>query len=136
VESVRPRSEAAEVGVALLVPIPPVLVRPFEKELTYDEFLQVAKSTGYDAVCLRPLQCSILIWQRISFVPKISAMASRGVMFSSAKGEQSLLGGWLVSQVTIETLSPASLVLRAISIISSSGVETARASRLGAARLR
>jgi len=29
------------------------------KPLTYDEFLQVAKSTGYDAVCLRPLQCSI-----------------------------------------------------------------------------
>jgi len=29
------------------------------KPLTYDEFLQVAKSTGYDAVCIRPLQCSI-----------------------------------------------------------------------------
>ena len=29
------------------------------KPLTYDEFLQVAKSAGYDAVCLRPLQCSI-----------------------------------------------------------------------------
>src|SRR5438105_14486699 len=29
------------------------------KPLTYDEFLQVAKSTGYDAICLRPLQCSI-----------------------------------------------------------------------------
>jgi len=24
------------------------------KPLTYDEFLQVAKSTGYDAICLRP----------------------------------------------------------------------------------
>jgi len=29
------------------------------KALTFDEFLQVAKSTGYDAVCIRPLQCSI-----------------------------------------------------------------------------
>jgi sugar phosphate isomerase/epimerase len=29
------------------------------KPLTYDEFLQVAKSTGYDAICIRPLQCSI-----------------------------------------------------------------------------
>ena len=29
------------------------------KPLTYDEFLQVAKRTGYDAICLRPLQCSI-----------------------------------------------------------------------------
>ena len=29
------------------------------KPLTYDEFLQVAKSTGYDAICLRPLQCNI-----------------------------------------------------------------------------
>src|ERR1700752_2686180 len=29
------------------------------KPLTYDEFLQVAKSTGYDAVCLRPLQCNL-----------------------------------------------------------------------------
>src|SRR5260370_24860067 len=29
------------------------------KPLTYDEFLQIAKSTGYDAICLRPLQCSI-----------------------------------------------------------------------------
>jgi sugar phosphate isomerase/epimerase len=29
------------------------------KPLTYDEFLQVAKTTGYDAICLRPLQCSI-----------------------------------------------------------------------------
>jgi sugar phosphate isomerase/epimerase len=29
------------------------------KPLTFDEFLQVAKSTGYDAVCIRPLQCSI-----------------------------------------------------------------------------
>jgi sugar phosphate isomerase/epimerase len=29
------------------------------KPLTYDEFLHIAKSTGYDAVCLRPLQCSI-----------------------------------------------------------------------------
>src|SRR5215468_8031245 len=27
--------------------------------LTYDEFLSIAKSTGYDAICLRPLQCSI-----------------------------------------------------------------------------
>jgi sugar phosphate isomerase/epimerase len=29
------------------------------KPLTYDEFLQVAKNTGYDAVCIRPLQCNI-----------------------------------------------------------------------------
>jgi len=29
------------------------------KPLTFDEFLQVAKSTGYDAICLRPLQVSI-----------------------------------------------------------------------------
>ena len=29
------------------------------KPLTYDEFLSIAKSTGYDAICLRPLQCSI-----------------------------------------------------------------------------
>jgi sugar phosphate isomerase/epimerase len=29
------------------------------KPLTYDEFLRIAKSTGYDAICLRPLQCSI-----------------------------------------------------------------------------
>src|SRR5258707_5969560 len=29
------------------------------KPLTYDEFLQTAKSTGYDAVCLQPLPCSI-----------------------------------------------------------------------------
>jgi len=29
------------------------------KPLTYDEFLQVARGTGYDAICLRPLQCSI-----------------------------------------------------------------------------
>jgi sugar phosphate isomerase/epimerase len=29
------------------------------KPLTYDEFLHIARSTGYDAVCLRPLQCSI-----------------------------------------------------------------------------
>lgn len=29
------------------------------KPLTFDEFLHIAKSTGYDAVCLRPLQCSI-----------------------------------------------------------------------------
>ena len=29
------------------------------KPLTYDEFLHIAKSTGYDAICLRPLQCSI-----------------------------------------------------------------------------
>src|SRR5947209_9877415 len=29
------------------------------KPLTYDEFLHVAKSTGYDAICLRPLQCGI-----------------------------------------------------------------------------
>src|SRR5262249_61378966 len=29
------------------------------KPLTYVEFLQVAKSTGYDAICLRPLQCTI-----------------------------------------------------------------------------
>jgi sugar phosphate isomerase/epimerase len=29
------------------------------KPLTYDEFLQIAKSTGYDAICLRPLQCNI-----------------------------------------------------------------------------
>src|SRR5258708_1177950 len=27
--------------------------------LTYDEFLSIARSTGYDAICLRPLQCSI-----------------------------------------------------------------------------
>jgi hypothetical protein len=27
--------------------------------LSYDEFLEVAKGTGYDAICLRPLQCSI-----------------------------------------------------------------------------
>lgn len=29
------------------------------KPLTYDAFLHIARSTGYDAVCLRPLQCSI-----------------------------------------------------------------------------
>jgi sugar phosphate isomerase/epimerase len=29
------------------------------KPLTYDEFLHVAKSTGYDAICLRPLQCNL-----------------------------------------------------------------------------
>src|SRR5882672_1765645 len=29
------------------------------KTLTYDEFVRIAKSTGYDAICLRPLQCSI-----------------------------------------------------------------------------
>jgi len=29
------------------------------KPLTYDEFLHIAKTTGYDAICLRPLQCSI-----------------------------------------------------------------------------
>jgi hypothetical protein len=29
------------------------------KPLTYDEFLQVAKNTGYDAICIRPLQCNI-----------------------------------------------------------------------------
>ena len=29
------------------------------KPLTYDEFLHIAKTTGYDAVCIRPLQCSI-----------------------------------------------------------------------------
>src|SRR6516165_9358780 len=29
------------------------------RPLTYDEFLQVAKNTGYDAVCIRPLQCNI-----------------------------------------------------------------------------
>ena len=29
------------------------------KPLTYDEFLHIAKSTGYDAICIRPLQCSI-----------------------------------------------------------------------------
>ena len=32
---------------------------PNLKPLTFDEFLDIAKSTGYDAVCLRPLQCSI-----------------------------------------------------------------------------
>jgi sugar phosphate isomerase/epimerase len=29
------------------------------KPLTYDEFLHIAKSTGYDAICVRPLQCNI-----------------------------------------------------------------------------
>src|SRR5580693_9332180 len=32
---------------------------PNLKPLTYDEFLHIAKTTGYDAVCIRPLQCSI-----------------------------------------------------------------------------
>jgi sugar phosphate isomerase/epimerase len=32
---------------------------PNLKPLTFDEFLQIARSTGYDAICLRPLQCSI-----------------------------------------------------------------------------
>lgn len=32
---------------------------PNLKPLTYDEFLHIARTTGYDAVCLRPLQCSI-----------------------------------------------------------------------------
>src|SRR5450432_2171179 len=50
-------------------------------------------------------------------------MLRRGAMLSRANGEQSLLGGWSPSQVTIETFRPASLVLRAISTISSSGVE-------------
>src|ERR1041385_7883719 len=44
-------------------------------------------------------------------------------MLSRANGEQALLGGWSVSQVTMETFRPASRVLRAISTISSSGVE-------------
>src|SRR5580704_5316363 len=29
------------------------------KPLTYDEFLHIARTTGYDAVCIRPLQCNI-----------------------------------------------------------------------------
>src|SRR5437762_221725 len=29
------------------------------KPLTFDEFLRIAKGAGYDAICLRPLQCSI-----------------------------------------------------------------------------
>jgi len=29
------------------------------KPLTFDKFLHIAKSTGYDAICLRPLQCNI-----------------------------------------------------------------------------
>src|SRR5687768_10581661 len=33
---------------------------PNPKPLTYDEFLHIARTTGYDAVCLRPLQCNIL----------------------------------------------------------------------------
>jgi sugar phosphate isomerase/epimerase len=32
---------------------------PNLKPLTYDEFLHIAKSTGYDAICIRPLQCNI-----------------------------------------------------------------------------
>src|SRR5579872_4317136 len=32
---------------------------PNLKPLTYDEFLHIAKSTGYDAICIRPLQCDI-----------------------------------------------------------------------------
>src|SRR5262245_43264280 len=32
---------------------------PDLKPLTFDEFLQIARNTGYDAVCIRPLQCSI-----------------------------------------------------------------------------
>jgi sugar phosphate isomerase/epimerase len=32
---------------------------PNLKPLTYDEFLHIAKVTGYDAICIRPLQCSI-----------------------------------------------------------------------------
>ena len=29
------------------------------KPLTYDEFLHIARTTGYDAICIRPLQCSL-----------------------------------------------------------------------------
>jgi sugar phosphate isomerase/epimerase len=29
------------------------------KPLIYDEFLHIARTTGYDAVCIRPLQCNI-----------------------------------------------------------------------------
>src|SRR5256885_7211188 len=50
-------------------------------------------------------------------------MARRGAMLRRANGEQALLGGWSVSQVTMETFRPASRTLRAISTISSSGVE-------------
>ncbi|HLX43741.1 MAG TPA: TIM barrel protein [Bryobacteraceae bacterium] len=32
---------------------------PNLKPLTYDEFLHIAKNTGYDAICIRPLQCNI-----------------------------------------------------------------------------
>jgi sugar phosphate isomerase/epimerase len=32
---------------------------PNLKPLTYDEFLAIARGTGYSAICLRPLQCSI-----------------------------------------------------------------------------
>jgi sugar phosphate isomerase/epimerase len=29
------------------------------KPLTFDEFLHIARTTGYDAICIRPLQCNI-----------------------------------------------------------------------------
>jgi sugar phosphate isomerase/epimerase len=32
---------------------------PNLKPLNFDEFLYVARSTGYDAICIRPLQCNI-----------------------------------------------------------------------------
>jgi sugar phosphate isomerase/epimerase len=32
---------------------------PNLKPLTFDDFLHIAKSTGYDAICIRPLQCNI-----------------------------------------------------------------------------